>query len=476
METLYTINNNLFYSDIPPYNPSVFYPEIANYISKDIGINNIYEDIRKIFIKLELDINNLNKPAWNPLKTFIKKGDHVVLKPNWVFDIRGRKELENSLITHGSFLRVVLDYVVIALKGSGKITICDAPLQSASFEEILAENNLKDIVNIYKDIDINIIDLRMEESILDNSMSKIIDKIKLSGDPMGYRTVNLGMDSFLNELCQNNADLKFGVGDYDHEITNENHRLNSHNYYISGSVLDSDVFINLPKLKAHKKSGITAALKNLVGINGSKAYLVHFSKVGSSNGDEFPKNNIITKIVGYIEYKIKPKVPTYIWGIIRKIWSIYKKFKLKNKENKNSSLLSAGGGWYGNDTIWRMIYDLNSIIFYSDKNGMMQKTQQRKYLSIGDGIISAEGEGPLHGTPVNSNLIIFGDDPISFDACFAELINFDVNKIPIISKYKDIKNYKFSDYNNTDKFQYVVKTNDLKPFEPPYGWRNNIEK
>ena len=50
----------------------------------------------------------------------------------------------------------------------------------------------------------------------------------------------------------------------------------THEYLISRSAMDADVFINLPKLKTHKKVGVTLSLKNLVGINGDKNYLPHF--------------------------------------------------------------------------------------------------------------------------------------------------------------------------------------------------------
>ena len=58
---------------------------------------------------------------------------------------------------------------------------------------------------------------------------------------------------------------------------------------ISRTALQSDVFINLPKLKTHKKVGVTLNLKNLVGINGNKNWLPHYA-IGSpeENGDQFP--------------------------------------------------------------------------------------------------------------------------------------------------------------------------------------------
>src|SRR5690606_2650770 len=55
--------------------------------------------------------------------------------------------------------------------------------------------------------------------------------------------------------------------------------------------------INLPKLKTHKKTGVTLSLKNLVGINGDKNWLPHHS-LGSvgEGGDEFPDSRLIDRL------------------------------------------------------------------------------------------------------------------------------------------------------------------------------------
>src|SRR4029079_11251659 len=83
---------------------------------------------------------------------------------------------------------------------------------------------------------------------------------------------------------------RFRVSDYDPTETVSRHGRGFHRYLIARSVLDADLFINLPKMKTHQKSGITAALKNLVGINGAKAYLVHHQKGSPARGgDEFPE-------------------------------------------------------------------------------------------------------------------------------------------------------------------------------------------
>ena len=56
--------------------------------------------------------------------------------------------------------------------------------------------------------------------------------------------------------------------------------------------MEADVFINIPKLKTHKKVGLTCALKNLVGINANKNWLPHHTEgTTDRGGDQFPASN-----------------------------------------------------------------------------------------------------------------------------------------------------------------------------------------
>ena len=82
------------------------------------------------------------------------------------------------------------------------------------------------------------------------------------------------------------------MNDYDASATRSNHRRGFHNYFVAQSILDADLLINLPKWKAHQKSAVTGALKNLVGINGDKAYLPHFRRGAPKwGGDEYRDEN-----------------------------------------------------------------------------------------------------------------------------------------------------------------------------------------
>ncbi|MGA2462847.1 MAG: DUF362 domain-containing protein [Thermodesulfobacteriota bacterium] len=479
MKTTYLIDTAVSYPKSPPFHPAVCFPEIKMQISPTLGDNGIYRIIRDLFITAGFDQGAFNTPDWNPLGTLIKPGNHVVLKPNWVYDFPEGENHGLHLTTQGSFIRVVLDYVIIALKGSGQVTICDGPIQSASFNRILDEHGIPAILSVYdklSEIKIQTIDLRYEEvTATDN---KIVARRKVKGDPLGHTEIDRGASSYLEEFS-NDRKIRFSALGYGEAETNRHHSKGIHRYLIANTVLDADVFINLPKMKTHKRTGITGALKNLVGINGSKAYLVHSHRHKITGGDEFERYTLKARFAHVMDFTLKPYIPVWIWSRIWAFWKWYKKRLSKSAKQGNygTELLSFGGGWWGNQTLWRTIYDINTILFYSDKSGTITEKPQRRYLAIVDGIIGCEGEGPLRGDPRPEGIVIIGEDPISVDACMADLMGFNCRKIPIIGKYKNIDPKKsFTTYDGNQESACVGKQGHIKPFVPPLLWKNHIEK
>ena len=77
-------------------------------------------------------------------------------------------------------------------------------------------------------------------------------------------------------------------------------------YLLPASILKADVFINLPKLKTHRKAGITGAMKNLVGINGSKDWLPHHTAgPREDGGDEYLHRSARKRLVSYLRDQIE---------------------------------------------------------------------------------------------------------------------------------------------------------------------------
>src|SRR4051812_26488172 len=67
---------------------------------------------------------------------FIRPGDKVVLKPNWVKEHDERKPGPGKwehVVTHPAVIEAVIRWVAPKLAGRGSITICDAPQTDSSF-------------------------------------------------------------------------------------------------------------------------------------------------------------------------------------------------------------------------------------------------------------------------------------------------------------------------------------------------------
>ncbi len=80
---------------------SIKYPE---YKWDDISTeeNHVYDMIRTMLYRYGLDVKNYGKASWNPFGAIIKKGDTVVIKPNWVEDkIVDATKMNTFYHTHG---------------------------------------------------------------------------------------------------------------------------------------------------------------------------------------------------------------------------------------------------------------------------------------------------------------------------------------------------------------------------------------
>ena len=294
----------------------------------------------------------------------------------------------------------------------------------------------------------------------------------------------LDQASLLDEVSD--ARTSFRVSDYDPGLTTSNHRTGYHRYMIAGSVLEADLFINLPKMKTHQKAGITGALKNLVGINGQKAFLVHHRKNVDEFGDLTPR---LVRLQVRVR-ELLQKRSRGLFALARKAWLALKKIQGIQTEATREHLQSgkvymAAGSWYGNDTIWRMVYDLNRIIRYAPAGGgTLAAEPRRAYVTLLDGIVSGEGNGPLQPLPVASGVILGGGDPFLIDSAMASLMGYDIRKIPSLAQHRLFERGGWGDYDpDTVAVEYDGKILHglgnlpvVRDYLPPPGWRGHIER
>jgi len=470
------------YPSINNFNPSFSYPEyLFNELSNET--NYVYEAVRDLFFQMELDKENYDKDKWNPLKDIVEPGSKVVLKPNMVLHFNSSGEDLNAVVSHGAVLRAIADYILIALKGKGEILICDAPQMNCDFDKLIELNGFKSVLDFYREkygsnnIKISLLDLRKEKTIYKHGI--VWERIALKQDPLGYKIIDLDKNS---EVIGIDHTKLYGA-DYQRGVTVRAHSHGHHVYSVSASVLDSDVFISIPKMKTHRKAGVTLSLKNIVGISGDKNYLTHYRiRAPKYGGDEFSDVSILTML----DRTMKDLVLSKYWGIGKYPFALWNYLKgAMEKISISEKKIFTDGDWFGNDTVWRMALDLNKIILYADKNGNMTDSIQRKYLSIIDGFISGEKEGPLGPSPFKSAVVIGGFDPILTDVVATKVMGLDADKIPLMVYCWNPKGYKLTTFrkdeikikSNEALWVNILEDNSIVPFKftPPEGWKGKFE-
>lgn len=455
---------NAIYPESPPFNPPEIFPEYPFDSPIDFD-NQVYTGVRDILKKLELDRDNYGKPDWNPFGGFIKSGDTVVIKPNLVVDTCYLSPTEfQSAVTHGSIIRPIIDYVFIALSGKGKIIVADGPIDLTDFHDATTKNGLFQTVNYLRNefsVPVELVDLReerlkkMSSIILGGFELSVWIREKLSGDPSGYITVDLKEDSEFEGIADKCQYIRSTQLIRNKSEPKNHHRPGMHEYSIAKTVLDADVIINVPKLKAHKKTGNTINLKNIIGVTVPRYWMPHYME-------------------GYDEYDdsigIKRKIIKHLWSLfhIRSVGC------LLIKDLSNTHKIEIGGSNPKNDTLWRSILDINKILFYADKNGIMRDNPQRKFFSIVDGVISGEKDAPLSPSPVETGIVIGGFDPIAVDYICTDIMGFDYRKIKVILNSLGLDKYPLGINKITD----IITTGEWKSvhFIPPTNWIGFVEQ
>jgi len=479
------------YNSEPPYHPDTSFPELA-FSEVSQHINPAYALFRKLLLSLAYDTEHYGTPDWNPLGHLVSPGQTVLLKPNFVLDHNASGDNVFAVITHPSILRVVIDYVYIALRGKGRIIIADAPQMDCSWDKLTAHLHVDTIQRFYQErfgFPIDMYDLRNFELIDASLPAYVSNRRLLAGDPAGSVVINLGRKSAFHGLPSENY---YGA-DYNRRETIAHHHGNVHEYTISKTVLAADVFISVPKMKVHKKVGVTLNLKGLVGINTNKNCLIHY-RLGTprTGGDQLPDQTSATD-GGLIRGQrmlydlLLAKQNRWTDAIYKGIRSLYRIcVKPFHPISENTRTLDAGN-WYGNDSAWRMTSDLAKILFFADRNGILCDKPQRRIFCLVDGIIAGEKEGPLAPTARPAGCLIAGENPFAVDIATTRLMGFDPRKI----KSFDIMlsndwNFGLRSFQSLELFisgqsvrPDVFFSRDwkcpLQPFSPHSGWVGHLE-
>lgn len=414
----------------PPYPPGAAYPELGRLYGSSVptgAANPAYAGVRAALFALGLDAARFGRPEWNPLGALVHAGGRVALKPNFIRHWNPRPDASvASVITHGAVVRAVADYAWLAVGPGGAVEIAEAPQQDCDFDEIRRIVGLDALVRHYAEHAgrrLAVIDLRREWVRAEDGI--IVERSPLPGDPRGYRAVDLGARSFFTDSHLDPE--RFRGADYDPGPTAAEHRGGRNRYLLSETVLSADLVVNLPKLKTHKKTGVTLAFKNLVGINGDKNWLPHHS-VGSarSGGDEYPEPRLLDALRSRAIDLARPLLARGRGlGLFRGLR------RLENRARGGHDFVRSGN-WYGNRTTWRMCLDLNRCLYWSDAAGLHldAPSPPRTVLTVLDGIVAGEDEGPLAPADVALGVVLAATDPLALDLAAVRLMGFDFERLP----------------------------------------------
>lgn len=473
----------------PPFGPGKSFPELEPLLGPHAATgsgNHVYHAVRAALRALGLDAERYGSADWNPLGALTHRGARIVLKPNFIRHWNPVPDATvESVITHGAVVRAIADYAFLAAGSEGSVAIAEAPQHDCDWEQIRAITGLGELVDFYDrelGLELETIDLRREAVTYRNGV--IAERRALAGDPAGYRLVDLGERS---AFARSGLDpRRFRGADYDPGPTSKHHMDGRNEYLLSETVLSADLVVNLPKLKTHKKTGVTLALKNLVGINGDKNLLPHHC-VGSpgQGGDEFPGGAALDRLRSTATEVARALLSRGI-GTRLVRW-------VRRAENAaRGDAFIRSGNWHGNQTTWRMCLDLNRCLYYSDARGSHfdARAPVRTVLTLLDGVVAGEGEGPLAPHDVPLGAVLAATDPIALDLAALRLMGFDERKIAKIREPMTDPDLRVTAVRDPSEVRvFEVWGNEERPreraldeigaeraFDAHPGWRGHIER
>ena len=363
-------------------------------------------------------------PVSGPFGRLIPSGARVLIKPNFVLHYNQGSGGMGPMITHSSVIKAA---VKAALQtDAAEVLVGDAPIQSCHFTKLLEAAGINEWTHELMNSDPRFKGFKDFR----RTTCEYVNGVRVAEENIlpeeAFELFDLGNESLLEPITD--ASEAFRVTCYDPRVMARTHAPGIHRYLVAKDVIEADVVINLPKLKTHKKAGVTCALKNLIGINGNKEYLPHHRLGGSDlGGDCYPGQNKVKRVLEFVtdqQNLTTSQVAGRVWSGVAT--------QLNRALNVMGDSLGIEGSWSGNDTIWRTGLDLNRIILYGRLGGTMAEVPQRRVIHLVDAIIAGQGDGPLAPDPVTLGVLFAGSNAAAVDWLGAQLLGYDPQRISIV--------------------------------------------
>lgn len=457
------------------YSPDQHYPEypFAHLSPKP---NPVYRMVRELFWEMRLDLPHYGTADWNPLGEWIRRGQTVFALVNFVTEqrpIQSRANFE-AMVTHPSVIRAVLDYIIIATGDPTLVNFGNAPVQSARMDKVASQTGavcLREFYLRHAGRELGPRDLRLYISQVSALGTRASARIL---DLEEEVTFDLGAHSLLDTLPER-AFAEFRIEDYGSDATGIFHRTGRHLYKVHRDVVNSNVIFHVAKLKTHGKVAITGALKGAVGAVSRKECLAHHRHGSAQHGnDEFRRFTALTRLYAAVGNRVTATCPNSLRVLhvtLGRVLDLICRIDIR-------------GSWHGNDTAWRMALDINKCLMYGQRDGSISAVPVRKICCLLDGIVSGEGDGPLHVGSRRDGVLVLSSDPCFADLGAALLMGFDPGRMPLIREAFHPGDLPLSSapaaaaeflLNGSPVAVDDIPGKIVPPFRPPRGWIGHIE-
>ena len=139
--------------DSEAFAPSEAYPE-RPFPPVASRRNRVYAALRDLFHQSGLDSSRYGTKQWNPLGEWVPRGASVFVLCNFVYHRKPQESWQDfySKCSHGSVLRALADYLLIAVGPEGRVGFGNASLQSCVWERVLEETGAATVERFYRSV------------------------------------------------------------------------------------------------------------------------------------------------------------------------------------------------------------------------------------------------------------------------------------------------------------------------------------